>query len=408
LTAWDYLAWIVVAPLAAALVYDAYSDSYPFDLSYFLAAGRVWSTGGDPYSITFKVAAVGWIAPEAAIWAYPPQWWSITVALAAMDPATAVHVWKAVKLLLLVVGLVLIIKVLPPSRDGTKTSVVILATAAVILTADATRISLHLGQTSEIVFSGIALLLFGAERGRILMQTAGLIMLCLKPQLGLFFLALSFGTTTLRPAAWSALVISGIGCLPILWQQEFEGTLASARHWLDNLGLYGALDWNRPVELTGVTHLVALSGLPVPTPMICVAAAIAGTLWIKAHAERRGETFSPSRLLLTGLAVLSAFVPLHAYDLIFLPVFLLVAPVPRPWGLAAIALANLLIWRASSLAFAFFLYERSPAFGGALIGSVIQAGIATAATSLVFFAVLRGWKPALAREYTPSFLRGLP
>ena len=110
---------VLVATLMAAVAAQCFADNYPYDLAYFHAAGRMWLAGLDPYGPEFARFGAGFIARDSALWGYPPQWWSISVTLAAIDQSSAVIVWKIVNLLALLAGGALLYDAMRVSRDGT-------------------------------------------------------------------------------------------------------------------------------------------------------------------------------------------------------------------------------------------------------------------------------------------------
>ncbi|MFD1611881.1 glycosyltransferase 87 family protein [Sphingomonas tabacisoli] len=367
----------VIVGLAAALVFQTFSDNYPFDLAYFTTAGRMWAAGLDPYGPAFADHGAPYIAPNAALWAYPPQWWAPSVALGLLDNTAAVIVWKLLNLGALAAGTILLHDAVRPRMP---IEALDLLFAALLLTADATRITLHLGQTSLLVLLGFAFLIHGLRFGGEKRKIAGLCLLLLKPQFGLLFLLLTLTLPGARHAALIAVALSASACLPVLATFGVGGTVESAQHFLANLGAYADLTWNRPGELTGISFAAAMLGLSAPSPLACVAAAAGLALWLcREPSDRTGV-----RLCVVGLACLYAIAPLHPYDMALIPFFLLLLP------RLSVAAAIVLTWRTSSVAFALLGTQAGAAFPGIFTASLIQAGAATIAVALLLAGVIVG------------------
>lgn len=383
------LAIALVAMLMAAVAAQCFADNYPYDLAYFHAAGRMWLAGLDPYGPEFARFGAGFIARDSAIWAYPPQWWGISVALAAIDQNSAVMVWKIVNLLALLAGGALLYDAMRVGRDGTPVIVTLLF-LILLATADATRITLYLGQSSLLMLLGFGLLVHGLRFGGSARQTLGLFILLLKPQFGLFFLLLMVATREgRRPAIW-ALALAAVACLPVLLTLGFDGTVESASRFFANLSAYGSLRWNRPGELTGLSFAAAMAGFPVPPPLLCILGACALSIWLARRESGPGETPDAVRSCIIGTAALYAIAPLHPYDQALMPVFLLALPARRPATAICIVAAALLSSRTSTAAFDWLaLSDR------AATGALVQAGIATLAGGLVLVGLAIGGRPAL-------------
>lgn len=380
------------ALLLLALLWQTFSDNYPFDLAYFTTAGKMWRAGVDPYGPAFPAWGAPVIPRDAAILAYPPQWWAVATALSLLGDTGAAIAWKFAGLACLAGGAALLLRFARPGRLAA------FCFLAVLIGADATRVILHLGQTSLVVFLGFALLLDGAARNGRAGMTAGLVLLMMKPQFGLFFLTVMASRREWRAPAAAAIAITAAACLPVLATFGIDGTIASLHGLLANLGRYAAIGWNRPGELSGLPWLAAVLGVPGPSPFLCLGAALLLALW----ASRNEGPAAAPRVLLVAVAILQATIPLHPYDLVLLPAFLLLIPTLRSWSVGLIVAANILLWRATSLAFWTYGYETSAAYGGVLKGSLAQAGAATLAAGLVALAMLCGRTAAPATAAPPS------
>ena len=386
------LGMIVSVVLAGALIRSAYAVHNPNDLGYFLVAGRTWANGGDPYGHDFLRSASDLVVPALAVWAYPPQWWAFARAIALFDPASAAVVWKTANLVFLGLSLAL----LYPLRwhaGKARHDVLFYAVVALVLTADSTRYSLLLGQTGMLSFLGLALFLNGTARAQGWKQVIGLVVLLLKPQIGLPFLVILLADRATRTRGMIALLVSAIACVPALVVISPTGVLALTGRWLRNLSLYGGMKWNSPLDMTGLAHLVALLGWRTPSLggfalVGCLLACT--TIW---YDRRITGAASSLRPWLKGLAVLFAVVPLHIYDLIVFPIFVLLVPGLRAWARWLIVLANLLIWRMDTIVTT-VLFAALSDVAKPFADVLSHWSFAALATYLAAVAILFGWKPS--------------
>lgn len=391
--------------LAAAFVLIAvkqsFADNFPFDFAYFHAAGRAWIAGMDPYGPAYAHFALPYIPKESALWAYPPQWWSITVALASLEMTPATIVWKSASLLALLAGSALLFDVLRDT-SGRAWIATALIFSIVLSSSDAAWIALRIGQTSLFMLFGVALVLHGLKFEGEKRIALGLAILLMKPQFGLLFLLLLMGVREARRPAIAAVALSALACLPVLFTFGIQATIESAFRFLSNLSSYEGLSWNRPGSLTGISFITSVLELPSPPTIMVVVAAWGIAGWLCRKAAEQGNAVDPVHRCLIGLAAFYAIVPLHNYDLILMPIFILILPELTVWAGGLIALALLSTWRLGSFAFAIYGEQVSSWRPGVFLSAFVQAGVGTFAVSVVLVAIAFGRKPQGRFGPTPA------
>ncbi len=393
---------LLIAASFAVLIARALRELAPYDLGYILTAGRMWLAGLDPYGPDYAIVGADYFIEGAGLWAYPPQWWLISAGLGALNDIHAILAWKFVNIAALIGGGLLLQRAASHGGLGTPLWASVLFWA-LLATGDPTKTTMQLGQTSLLMLLGFALLVHGMTTNSLAQKAAGLAILLLKPQYGLFFLALTLADRTQRRAAFTALAVTALACLPFLFQQGLSGAITSAFRLLDNVAAYGDLRWNRPLEVNGLTFLSALIGGPRPPALLLVFAAILGAwslrAWLARDRDRDHRAF-----WLASLSVFFLAVPLHYYDLTLVPSFLLLVHILNRWAAACVVVANLILWRASTLAFGHFKAQES-ACDGIWIGSLLQSAAATLIAILLIIAVLTSSNPSPSTGEGDSRLR---
>jgi hypothetical protein len=385
---YDRLAASFLIGLAAVFVLvvvkQTLADLFPYDFAYFHAAGRTWGAGMDPYGPAYAGFARSYIPPQSALWVYPPQWWGITVPLGLLPMQSALIAWKIAGLLALIAGSALLFDTFR-TVTGRAWVATALVFSIVLSSSDAAWMTLRLGQSSLFVLLGFALMLHGLRFQGTKRVAIGLAILLLKPQFGLFFLLLLIGMRGGWRPALAAVALSALACLPVLFTFGIEGTIASALRYFSALSSYDALSWNRPGSLTGATFLMTVLGIPAPPRVVTILVASGVTAWM-----RQRQALEPVDQCLVGLALFYAIVPLHNYDLILMPAFLLILPKLKPWAGAFIALALIGTWNLGSIAFALHGEQFSNWMPGVHMAALVQAGVGTLAVALVLAAIAFG------------------
>lgn len=370
--------WLIgLAGLAFLLYRSAIRPMPEIDFRFFWLAGHIWATGGDPYgpdypNIAAQVLPAGNRTPG---WVYPPHWWVICRALAALPLLASVMAWRLLAAALIWIGSWLAVDALVAGERRTVIAVA-MATAGLASLIEPTANLLALGQTGGLLFFGLCLLAAGVAggRGRIdgwLVGGAALL-LSLKPQLGLpVILAL-----LVVPRFRLPVVLAGIvGLVLALPQLLSFGPVTTLHEWLGNLSHYndhaGPYDdgANSVLSCTGPLHLLARIFPIHPNPMLQLGLALAvalaaGVMLRDAQAARRG-------LLLLLVAVVS-LMPLHIYDMtmIVVPLLLLYAMAGRlRWPMILIFA---LVIRPGKIEDALHV----PVYGGGVSGGTIGLSLA--------------------------------
>ncbi|OFX01962.1 MAG: hypothetical protein A3E78_01825 [Alphaproteobacteria bacterium RIFCSPHIGHO2_12_FULL_63_12] len=392
---WQGLA-IRLAPLlfaagAGHLLFQIWKhwDVVTLDFRFFWLAGDFWLNGGNPYDASYAAAAEAQFGIErGAIWYYPPNWFALAALLSLPDPLSASRLWLIVNAGLLLGGGALNVMAFRALRGAagaqsliTKfldalpaSSLYFLFTGAVALSQAAGN-SLHLGQSSILVYFGASLLLSGAARGRLVLAGAGLAILMLKPQIGALVCAglifTPFGRRTIAMAALASIAIAApvfIATPPA----EFLGAFA------EGVARYTDQAYNMPPAVTGLRHLAWIFGAPdmgslfylLLALLLISAASLAAGL-------RRGELKTTDFIILS-IAIAAAASPLHVYDLILLAALALPAiSLPLPAGALALS-ALALSWRAGNLPFPESLSEGVTYYAGSFYASLSAGAIAAA------------------------------
>lgn len=361
-----------------------------FDFTYIWSAGRLWRAGLDPYATSYKALSAQFLpgqvgAPE--LWVYPPQWFPIASAFSLLPYYAAEALWLALNAVALAAGTMLLWRA---ANDRTKGLPFWLAgvTLALVLSSDPAKLAMLLGQTSALMMLGFALLAFGQAHARSGAMTAGLVLLMLKPQFGLFFLLAAPAVPSMRRPAMMAMLVSGAMCLPLLARFDVPQLILSAQNLLANLGAYGENGWNQPVRSTGPVYLFWLLGWPDPSPvlLLLISSLLSMALFrLGSGSKREGAEPAPELFWLATLGPLFAIMPLHAYDFVLFPALLLILPRLGLPSATAGVIAVFLAWRAFAHSAA--IVAGAQRFGGTLFQSaeawMAQCGVLTFAAFIL-------------------------
>jgi len=298
------------------------------DFKFIWLAGVVWAKGGDPYSVTYfntaQVIFEGLKTNVPQFWYYGPNWWPISRALAAFDLSTATLIWRLSIVALIVLGSLLFYWALP--FFGYKISLIELAGfVGVVSLMEPTANTITIGQTAAIVYGGLAALALGLAANRWYLIVTGVIVMLLKPQIGLVFLPSLFVFRAYRFAVITALLITCLMALPSLIGHDL---MTVFREYVAQAVIHGKQPSNLPPETTGLRHLIyALSGQTISslsTTAIAILVVTAGTLVLRQN-EGGMTANAINAWLFFAISSLACIVSLHTYDLIFLAPLLLLS-----------------------------------------------------------------------------------
>jgi hypothetical protein len=301
------------------------------DFKFIWLAGVVWANGGDPYSATYantaQVIFEGLKTNVPQFWYYGPNWWPISRALAAFDLSTATLIWRLSIVALIFLGSLLFYRALP--FFGYKISFIELAGfVGVISLMEPTANTITIGQTTAIVYVGLGALALGLAANRCYLIVIGVIVMLLKPQIGLVLLPSFFIFRAYRVAVITALLITCLMALPSLIGHDL---MTVFREYVAQAAIHGKQPSNLPLETTGLRHLIfALAGLSISslsTTAIAILVVTAGTLVLRSGIQNEGRmtTNAINAWFFFAISSLACIVSLHTYDLIFMAPLLLLS-----------------------------------------------------------------------------------
>lgn len=317
------------------------------DFKYIWLAGDLWGDGINPYSGAFvargETLFQGGNIP--LFWVYPPNWWLISSAFGAMPYEVAGLVWRSLSAASLLVGCATVSHTMLGQFQRTP-PLVHLAFWLICATMSATAISLSLGQTSMLMFLGVSLFVSALLRENRSLMAVSLVILALKPTLGLAIAAALFPNRRW----WPAIVVAGGATVLLTLPAVFQHGLAEVfGNMLDRLRDYGQTDVNRPPEMTGIRHLAdRLFGIELGT-FQCLAMGILTNI-LFGFVLYRASPGATVKLIIAGILVSTGFfVPLHTYDLIFIClVVVLLSGQPIPLQLICVGCVAV-VWRANNI-----------------------------------------------------------
>ncbi len=353
------------------------------DFRYFWLAGRMWGLGLDPYSPAFATTGATLLPKGSGVyyWLYPPAWWSICTPLSLLGLQDALTVWRVIGCLAALAGTALVVSSLTEGQPRPLRAVAMAGTCALAVAIEATRNALVGGQSSLIVYFGVALLVTGRLRASKPLFVCGMVLALLKPQVGLPLLLVFATVREYRRLALTALAVTLVLAAP---QWVVHGPILSLRELLSNMKQFDTLPSNTPLTLSGPAHLLARAGVTLPT-RAAFGLALAGLLpavWLLRRAPR-----APDGLLL-ALAVIVGLAPLHNYDMTLLVIVaaLLVTRAPRPAMVVITSVAMLLAFRPARIERLFDVPIYADASAGLILiscaGLLLLAGACWAAFAL--------------------------
>ncbi len=303
------------------------------DYSYLYVAGRLWGENISPYGDALPQAARAIVGRDLVAFAYPPNWYGLSRLLALFDPATSNFVWFGLSTAMLIASAWLIAtammsfraaftplaKTAAPLATGSS-GLVLMAVlfAGFVAATKGAGVGAYLGQTSMLAFFGQALLIYGAVKSRQAFVVVGLVILLLKPQLGLVYaVVLLFGRRTWL-SVLIASAITGVLALPALL---IGGPGDVIRQFLSGVTGYGSRVENAPDAMSGLGNFLwRVSGVEVSSFAWLGFAAIAAVIASPLLDQRLGAVNRPLAAIIAATLCAGLLIPLHDWD------FLLFAP----------------------------------------------------------------------------------
>lgn len=323
-----------------------FDDADTVDFKFIWLAGRLWNDGISPYSQDFRAAGeslfVGLNRPTH--WFYPPNWWPVSATAALLPYETAGALWRAISASMIILGSYVAIKAFDRSPQAAEPWrwIIFIGLAT---TSSATAITLSLGQTAALTFLGVSLFIYAYLHDRRGIMTAALILLMLKPNIGIVIsaalLARRFWWGSLAAASAVTLAMAAPPLISNGLIQVFQGYLTELAYFEEDPS-------NFPSVMTGLRHWVYLfAGVDLPA-LGMVGAGVVAAFLVGTRQDQDKEKKSSLLFLLISLSAL--FVTLHLYDAIFLfPLTLLC----MRWGRvkqALVLVAALILFRTNNLA----------------------------------------------------------
>lgn len=369
-----------------------------YDFRFLWVAAKMWSVGADPYSEAFFgfMQDTNPTGPPPSSFFYPPTWWPLSIVLPTDDILLANWAFNFSCIVMLLISVMIVGNAtarLWGERAGIASvpwrivffvqGVAFLALAA----TETTAIHLSSGQTTAVVVLGGALLLLGFHDHKAIWRIVGLVLLLLKPQIGLPYAAAYLANAPRR--ALRDLVPAGFITSLLAVPAIFNDPLA-LREFVTNASSYqGASIANHPAAMTGLRSAVhALSGLEignfVPLVVSCLLAMLLGIYLLEKGRRADARLLVP----LTTVVVL-AIGSLHYYDFTLLILSIpLLATLSAPRCLVFLS-GYALIFRADSLGTAIGFYDHD-------VGIFEGSWLSTIGALLMLAAALRPERSVLA------------
>lgn len=306
------------------------------DFSYVWGSGKAWTSGQSPYGPAFTDALSSYY-PDARSYASPPNWYPLSRLFALFDPKVATWLWAVVNTGFMVAASFLVVRsalrfesrfapwarrLLPAPGTPSRTLWLgCLFAGFTIVATKAVPANVFLGQTGAITYLGLAFIVHGATFHRRAETIAGLVLLLLKPQIGLPFVIVLLFDRSIRFSVVTAVAIAGGMALPALL---IGSPVDVIRDFLTNIAAYSDAERyeNSPDVMSGVANLLFNAAGFRPSAFVWVGLAIAATLtgW-RLSRRKIGSEFD--RLIMIGSAALAVLllVPLHTYDFVMLAAF---------------------------------------------------------------------------------------
>ncbi|MFK8015718.1 MAG: glycosyltransferase family 87 protein [Gammaproteobacteria bacterium] len=313
---------MLTSPVCAAAVYalmDPAQWDYAFDFRLLWLAGSTWLHGYSPYMPAFDALYAVHFGGGQASWHvfnYPPYFAVIALPLATLPYAVATSLWLGVNVVCIALSAAILSSGLAARSLGLQI-IVHVAIVVFALTSYAGGYSLFYGQTSLLVLLGACLFMHGYVGKSAVPLGVGLVLLSLKPNLGLLpglllassvydFRARQWQTWALWPVL-TTLLFAFVGTGLVIAMAGFDATVPA---FAARIAAYSATPPSAAYSLTGMPYLVdTLTGTSMPLWLSLVLAAAVCIVAVRRATDRAIAVCS---VLAAGFF----FLPLHTYDLI--------------------------------------------------------------------------------------------
>lgn len=380
------VAAVQLAFVIAALLYlvskSLLDPTDTIDFKSIWLAGRFWHEGRNPYTEDYVLAGealfVGMNRPDG--WFYPPNWWPIATAFSSFDYAFAGRLWRAVNGLLVVVGCIVLLSGMKDARINAFRWMAVFV-LVYTSTMSATAFSLSLGQTSIIIFFAFCIFVRAWLRKERFLMGVALILLALKPPIGLVLAGFLMPTKFWWRSLAGAGVVVGVFSLPPFWLHGWDGVISLM---LTRLNEYGSFAVNAAPSTTGLRSVLFFAADISVSAMHLTAVALLISIclgWLVSYIDfARNDVVPLAAVISVGIAL----VPMHTYDaLLLVPIVLAILAVPLITRIL-LALCLVIVWRLNNFSEFFGLIAPGETyFSGTLLLSVVAFLLATTLSLLV-------------------------
>ena len=398
--------------LAAGFAHFGYQawrhwDAVTLDFRFFWLAGEFWTAGQSPYNADFAFLANEKFAiAEGAIWYYPPSWFFIASALSLGDPLVMSRIWLGVNCALVLASSWLNVAAFRTlagdnrliDRQALFTKLILAVSprtlfaihAGVLATTQAVGNTLHLGQSSALIYFGASALGYGVSRKDRMSAVGGLTILMLKPQIGIMAviaLALStFGRRTIFLSAIVSLIIAAPAFL-IDAPTDILAALGSG------VSQYNAQGYNLPEAMTGIRHIEwVLFGTSYGAQFylgFCVMLVSAIVLAVRIFDSKIHVAYN----LFLAFSAALLIAPMHVYDFTLVGAVALTAICLRPPFGVISASALVVLWRPGNIPHMDWITADAVIYyPGSLYATIAIGAIFAAMISAVFIRSSNGRK----------------
>jgi hypothetical protein len=193
---------VMCAPFLVRRIHLLFTPQPIQDFVTYWAAGRLFLTGQDPYSMSAMLGierSLGWSYAHTLVMLNPP-WTLPFVALLALLPfAAAHHAWLAVSLVLEIACALVLWRYFGGEHRQRWIALVVVATFLPAATAE------HMGQITPLILVGITGFLVALRRGRYVLAGLCLLLFGLKPHL-LYLVLLAILMWSIQMRKWAVLI----------------------------------------------------------------------------------------------------------------------------------------------------------------------------------------------------------
>jgi hypothetical protein len=308
------------------------------DFDALWMGGKFWIEGKNPYDDTYAHYIQSYFANQyARDFIYPFNWSMPARMLATLDIETATLFWRLTNFTVLFASMVMLGLTIRKLQQPVSLRH-LFATVGVICLMQGTPVVFTLGQSSIIILGGVSLILYGVATGTSIWLTLGLVIVLLKPQIGIPITAALMAFPIFFRSIIGACLLTAALSVPAFLSHGLVNPLIGFLH---NVGQYGTSTHNMPNDMTGIRNLASvLLGVDMPGLVLVAIAALAALGAANfLNLSRAKDSMNPICSILLALTIIFFIVPLHLYDFPILAPLILIVLVhfDRAWWI-------LLLW----------------------------------------------------------------